>query len=300
VTWANTAILSAAILGVVAIIDSHLLSKRMPSFRAYLLPVGIIHLIYSLICFSLFSFPEDIGIMPVVATVVSSILRAGAVYIMLYSLMVEEVSRVVPVISTYPIFVGIMAMPLLGESLHYLEWLAIIIIVVGAIMISAQQSPSGTTTWSVKPLLFFFGSSLLFALADISSKYALGYVSFWNMFTVSEFCMSGIFLLPSIRLQSLRQLNYMKQRNSAIGLLTFNEILSPIGILLSIWALQRGPVSLVSTIVSSRPMFVVIFAFILSRISPGFLNWNPGKGRLGLRLIATAMIVGGITIIQLM
>jgi len=219
---------------------------------------------------------------------------------MLYSLKRAEVSRVIPVVYTYPIFVAIIAVPLLGETLYYLQWLAIIIVVIGAVMVSAQQSPSGATTWQGKPLLILFGSSLLFALADIASKYALNYVSFWNMFSISAICMSGIFLLVSIRPHILRQLSNMKGRNSTIGLLVLNETLAPIGILLSFWALERGPVSLVSTIVSSRPMFVVLFALILSRISPTFLEWHPGKGRLPLRLIATAMIISGITIIHLM
>jgi len=82
-------------------------------------------------------------------------------------------------------------------------------------------------------------------------------------------------------------------------LIAFNETLAPVASILLFLALQSGPVSLVSTIVSSRPIFVVIFALILSRILPRFLVWQPGKGMLALRLIATAMIVGGITIIYL-
>jgi hypothetical protein len=58
-------------------------------------------------------------------------------------------------------------------------------------------------------------------------------------------------------------------------------------------------VSLVSTIASSRPIFVVIYALILSRTSPMFLEWQSGKGMLALRLIAIAMIVSGIAIIYL-
>jgi len=65
------------------------------------------------------------------------------------------------------------------------------------------------------------------------------------------------------------------------------------------WAMERGPVSLVSTISSSRPIFVVIYALILSRVSPMFLEWRRGKVMLALRLIATAMIVSGIAIIYL-
>ena len=297
--WVSIAVLSAAVLGLVNIIDSHLISKRMPSLRAFLLPVGIIHLIYSLVLFNLFPLPEGTGIWPVLVAIASGILRTGAVSIMLYSLKREEVSRVIPVVYTYPIFVAIMAAPLLGETMYYLQWIAIIIVVAGAVMVSVRRSPAGSATWLGKPLLLLFGSSLLFAMADIASKHALAYVSFWNMFWISAFCMSGIFLLVSIRPHIIRQLNNMKQRNSAIALLTLNETLTPIGIALSFWALTKGPVSLVSTIVSSRPIFVVIYALILSRVSPMFLEWQAGKAMLALRLIATAMIVSGVVIIYL-
>jgi len=296
--WVNTAILSAAIMGMVSIFDSHLLFKRMPGLRAFLLLVGIIHLIYGSLLFTLFPLPQGAGIWPVLAAVASGMLRTAAVVIMLDSLRREEVSRVIPVVYTYPIFVAIMAMPLLGESLNSLEWLAIVIAVVGAVMVSITQSPSGSIRWRGK-LLLLFSASLLFAVADIAGKYALAYISFWNMFWLSAFCMSGIFLLVSVRPQVIGQVIKMEHRNSAIGLLVFNETLAPIGIVLSFWALERGPVSLVSTIIGSRPMFVLMAALILSRLSPMFLEWRYGKWILAMRLIATAMIVSGIAIIHL-
>lgn len=296
--WVNTAILSAAIMGMVSIFDSHLLFKRMPGLRAFLLLVGIIHLIYGSLLFTLFPLPQGAGIWPVLAAVASGMLRTAAVVIMLDSLRREEVSRVIPVVYTYPIFVAIMAMPLLGESLNSLEWLALVIVVVGAVMVSITQSPSGSIRWRGK-LLLLFSASLLFAVADIAGKYALAYISFWNMFWLSAFCMSGIFLLVSVRPQVIGQVIKMEQRNSAIGLLVLNETLAPIGIVLSFWALERGPVSLVSTIISSRPMFVLMAALILSRLSPMFLEWRYGKWILAMRLIATAMIVSGIAIIHL-
>ncbi len=297
VNWTSTAILSAATLGVINIIDSHLLSRRMPSLRAFLLPVGILHLIYALLLFYLFPLPEGISLQLILMALASGAFRTAAVTIMLYNLKREEVSRVIPVVYTYPIFVAIIAVPLLGETLNYLQWLAIIIVVAGAMLVSTGHSPSGSNTWLGKPFLLLFASSLLFAMADISSKYVLAYISFWNMFSLTAFCMSGFFFLISIRPDILRQLRDMKQRNSAIALLAFNETLAPIGMLLSLWALERGPVSLVSTIIGSRPMFVVIFALILSRVLPTFLKWQSDK--LALRLMATAMIVGGIAMIYL-
>ncbi len=297
--WTSTAILSAAISGIVNIIDSHLLSRRMPSLRAFLLPVGILHIIYALPLFYLFPLPEGISVRTVLVAVVSAILNTAAVTIMLYSLKREEVSRVIPVVYTYPIFVAIMAMPLLGESLHYLEWLAIIIVVAGAVMVSFRQSLSGAITLLGKTFLLLFVSSLLMAMANITSKYVLAFISFWNLYYISAFCMSGIFLIISVRSHILKQLINMKQRNPAIALLILLELLALVAIILSYRSIQMGPVSLVSTILSSRPIFVVIFALILCRVLPTFLEWQMGKGMLALRLIATAMIIGGIAIIYL-
>ena len=181
--WTSVAILSAAILGMVSIFDSHLVSKRMTSLRAFLLPVGIILLIYASFLLYLFPLPEGTGIWPILAALASGILRGIAAGIMLYTLKKEDVSRVIPVAHTFPIFVAIMAVPLLGEVLGYLEWLAIIIVVAGAVMISTEKSPSGSTSRLSRPFLLLFISSLLFAVANIASKYSLSYISFWNSFT---------------------------------------------------------------------------------------------------------------------
>ena len=271
----------------------------MPGLRVYLLPVSIFYLFYGLLLFYLVPLPEGIGILPVLVAVVSGIFRTIAVTIILYNLQREEVSRVIPVVYTYPIFVAIIAVLFMGETLGYLQWLAIIIVVAGAVMVSVRQSPTGSTTWLGRSFLILCGSSLFMAVADIASKYALAYVSPWNLYSIGVFCMCGIFLLISTRPHVFKELGSMRQRSSALGLLVFNETLALIGVVLSFRAMGMGPISLVSTIVGSRPIFVVICALILSRISPMFLEWQPGKGALVLRLIATAMIVSGIAIIDL-
>ncbi|MBA7665046.1 hypothetical protein ES703_73112 [subsurface metagenome] len=297
--WINTALLSTAIFGVVSIFDSHLIAKRMPSFRTFMLPVGIIFLIYGLVLFYLFPLPKGTGLGILLIAIAAGIFNAASVTIMLYTLKREEVSRVIPVVHTYPIFVAIMAVPLLGESLYYLEWLAIIMVVAGAVTISLSPSPSGSTTWLGKMLFLLFGASLFLAMGDITSKYVLASISFLNLFWLTAFCMSATFLLVSMRPHILKQLINMKQRNSAIALLTFNELLALVAIVLSLWSMQRGPVSLVSTIISSRPIFVLIYSLILSRVSPMFIEWQPGRRMLALRLVAIAMIIGGLTIIHL-
>ncbi|NIM99130.1 MAG: hypothetical protein GTO24_13930, partial [candidate division Zixibacteria bacterium] len=191
-------------------------------------------------------------------------------------------------------------MPLLGESISPLQWVAIIIVVGGAVTVSFKQNPFGAAVFPGRPFLALAIASLLLALGDITSKYALAYFSFWNMFSVNAFSIFGLFFVFSMRPHVLRQLKDMRQRNRSLGLMAFNESLMPVALTGSFWALSMGPVSLVSTIISSRPIFVAIYAAILNHISPRFLvQSTTSKAMLVFRLIATAMIVGGISIIYL-
>ena len=297
--WITAAIFSAATLGLVNIIDSHLISKRMPSFRAFLLLVSAILLVYGLVLYFLFPMPAGISARLLLVAIASGVLRTAAVTILLYALKREEVSRVVPVVYTYPLFVAIMAVPFLGETLYYLKWIAIIMIVAGAVIISPRQSSIGSRVRLGRSFFLLFGSGLLMAMADVTTKYVLAYISSWNMYWVTFLCISGIYLLVSLRPHIIRELGNMKQWRSTTLLLAFNETLAMIGVVLSFWAMERGPVSMVSAIVGSRPIFVVTYALILSRASPMFLEWQPGKAMLALRLIAVTLIVSGIAIIYL-
>ena len=300
IDWVSIAVLSTVILGLVSILDSHLISKRLPSLSAFLLPVALMTLVYGIVFSFLFPLPEDLGSWPLTIAVASAILRISSIIILLYTLKREEVSRVIPVVSTYPIFVAIMAIPLLAETLGYLQWTAIIIVVAGAVMVSVKRSPGGSTSWMGATFLLLSGSSLLMAVADVTSKYALGYISSWNIYWISILTTSIIFLLISLRPRVIRELTNIKQPASTLTLLVFNEVLAMTGIAMMFWAMKLGPVSLVSAITSSRPIFVIIYALILSRIRPMFLlEGKSGRGVLAVRFIATAMIAGGIAIIYL-
>ncbi|NQT49002.1 MAG: EamA family transporter, partial [Chloroflexi bacterium] len=118
--WTTAAIVAAAIMGVVAIIDSHLISKRMPSLRAYLIPVGIIHLGFGLIILCLYPLPGGVDSTTLMVAFVSGIIRSAGVLLMLQVMRSEEVTRIIPVVHTFPIFVAILAVPLLDEALGYM------------------------------------------------------------------------------------------------------------------------------------------------------------------------------------
>jgi drug/metabolite transporter (DMT)-like permease len=296
--WIYIALLSAVALGTVNVVDSHLLSQRMPSLKSFVLPVGIIYVIIGVIFAFLFPLQSTSAI-HLSAAVVSALLRATAIYLMLDLFRKEEVTVIIPVLYAYPIFVAILAIPILGESLTLLEWMAIFMVVAGAIMISIKKTtPDGSSKWNLKILAILAGCGLMLALSDISAKYALESISSQNVFWISSIIMGLVFLALTLRPASWKQLLSMPKLSGTLIIITSNEILALTGVLLSFTAIQLGPVSLVSTVFSTRPLFVVIASLIISRLYPSFLKWqNPRL--IAIRVIAVLMIVGGIAIINL-
>ncbi|MFC1958511.1 EamA family transporter [Chloroflexota bacterium] len=295
--WITTAIIATAIMAVVSIVDSHLISKRMPSLRSFLLPLGILHLGFCLVTLGLNPLPEEIGATPLLTAFTSGIMRSAGALLMLKTMRSEEVSRIISVIHTFPIFVAIMAVPLLGEVLGYTEWLAIFMTVAGAILISLHRDANGRGPRLRKSFAMLTASSMLMGIANIAAKYSLDYISFWNMYSVNALCLAIVFLLFSLRPWVVKELLKMKQRGQALTLLLLNESIAVVGILLSFLAIERGPVSLVSTIMSIRPGFVFIYTLVLGLISPRVLEEHLSRGIIAIKVISIGLITSGVILL---
>ena len=300
INWFTAAILSAALMGAVNIFDSHLITRRMPSLMAFFLPISVLMLFLATGIIIIFPLPAGIDTWTLTLAIISGLTRAVSAYLLLVVLKKEEVSRVIPVTSTFPIFVALMAIPMLGETITGLEWFAIIIVVAGAVMISMRERP-GKSLGKLGPAFFLLtGSSLLLAMANVTSKYVLDQFSFWNIYAISILCMGTMFFLLSARPSVMRELAAMPGKGSSLALIIVNDLIVVLAMVLFFWALEHGPASLVSTITSSRPIFVFIYAFLISRVSPSFLEWQYGRRMLVLRLIAITLICGGIAVIYLL
>ena len=297
--WVTSAVISAAILGMAHVIDSHLISKRMPSFKTYLLVVGIFIFLVSITLAFLFPLPPNISVWPLSMAVLSGITRAASVIIMFYLMKKEEVSLVIPITNTYPIFVALIAIPTLKETINSLQWVAILIVVFGVLLASIRSRTGAQITWLGKPLILLAGSSILWAVSDIMTKYALNYMSTWNMYWISHLIIPIAFFSISLRPSVFREIMNFQKRKSSVLMVTLNETMAVAALILFYWSMQRGPVSLVSAIYSSRPLFVFLYAVIISRFSSFLLEEQTSTSTLLLRLIAISLIVGGVIIIYL-
>ncbi len=297
-SWITLAVLSALVLAIVNILDGHFISRRLPGVRIYLMLVGIMILFFSIILTLLFPLTPGIPGRILAIAVLSCFIRVSGVLIMLFMLSKIEVSRVVPVVYSYPVFVAILAIPLLGEHLVQVEWLAIIMVVAGTIILSFQRTETSSSI-QIKPFVLLLGSSLLLALADISSKYVLDTLAFQQLVWLNSWVLSLACLAIGVRKFTFRQFGELQNKPGLLSFIFCNELIALGSNWLLLQAIQKGPVSLVSTISATRPVFVLLYAIILSRFLPGFLIWQQGLAMIVIKVMATVMIVGGIAIIYL-
>ena len=298
--WTLLALASTSISALVNTFDSHFLSRRMPGLRSYLLIIGVFTTAVAIVMLFIFPFPQGTGLRIYGLALISALLRVGAVSALMYAMKKEDVSRIMPLSATAPIFVAVMAAVFLGESLRLTQWAAIGVVVSGAVLISFKRGEDGAARFHAGSFFLLIGSSLLYAMSDVVNKFTMDFISFWNSASLSFLFTSMAFIVMCLRRDVLRQIARMARPWSAACGVVLTQIAAIFSTVLGFWAIQNGPVSLASTIFNAKPLFVFVYAVILARFMPGFLleSKTDRKG-LALKIIATLMIVGGIAIIFL-
>ena len=297
--WVSAAIASAALAALVAIIDSHFLSKKMPSLRSYLLPVGTAQLIIGLVVYFLNPFPANISMQTWLITLGAGFSSSISVMLMLNIMRRDEVSRIIPVVNTSPIFVALLAMPLLQEKLTFNDWLAILLTVGGAVLISIQKKAGDKKASLSSSFFLLLLCSLLFAVSNIAVKSVLDKLSYWNLYVVISLCYGVTFFLFSLRGETIKEIRTLTQRNKNLVLIGVNEIIAVGAAILSYVAIANGPVSLASAILNTRPAFVFILAILVSRFLPDVIEERVTVQTIRLKVIAMMMVLGGLAWLSL-
>ena len=79
----------------------------------------------------------------------------------------------------------------------------------------------------------------------------------------------------------------------------FGEAILPyIAIFVGLTAISYGPVSLVASVLASRPMFVFLFASLLSTKKISLLDESLTKETLGIKMVSIPMIVLGVVLLN--
>lgn len=284
----------------VTVLDKRLVSYNMPSLPAFYMGVMIALFAYGTVSLIVTGVPEDAAWDRLIAAGVSGLCWGGALGMMFWGYKLEEASRASAIIHTFPVFVAILAVVFLGENLVAGQWVGILVVVAGAFIISVWGSRSGKIIRLNKAFPILIGASLFTAAGLLTGKYALEELPVWFVYSTRQYGM-GIMFAFLWRPGAFGELfGALRSWRTFLLLFLAEYSLAPLAVLLNVTAISLGPVSLVSTMTATRPLFVFIYGTILStsafRLLDEPLDWRT----LSVKLVAIGMIVGGIATLTLL
>ena len=294
------ALSSASILGFVTVLDKRLASYNMPSLPAFYAGVSVSLLAYGTIALVVTGIPSDVSIKALAYGAVSGLCWGGALAMMFWGYKLEEVSRCSAIIHTFPVFVAVMGVAFLGETLSVGQWVGIFTVVGGAFLISIWGSRGGIVIRFNRALPILICASILTALGLVLGKQALEELPVWLVFSMRNYGMGIVFLAlwkPGAWGELFRS---MRDWRTALLLLLAEFALAPFAVWLNVAAISLGPVSLVSTATATRPLFVFGFSTLLSTRLLPMLEEPLELKTLSVKFVAVGMVLGGIVMLTLL
>ena len=299
-SWILLALLSASTFGVVTACDKRLIDKHLPSLASFYAAITITMTMAAGVVLAASGGPEGAPVERLVVAGVSGFCWSAVLAMTFWGYKLEEASRASAIIHVFPVFVALMAVAVLGESLAAGQWMAIIVVVAGAMLVSLRVSAGGGMARLTRALPVLMGASFFTALAYLTGKYALQEVSVWTFYPIRSFFMAAGFLFI-VRPEAFRQLlRALRDRNTLVLLIVSEFILAPLGSLALAGATSLGPVSLVATVIATRPFFVLIVSTVLSTPRIRMLDEPLQRNTLALKAVSVVLIVGGTSALALL
>lgn len=236
-----------------------------------------------------------LSFLAVAIAVAAGLIYAGAIYLYYDVMKGEEVSRMAPIISIEPIFIALAAFLFFGEQLGWRHYAGIILVVLGAILISRENGLNRREKLRLR-LLHWLAllMVLLFALKNLLIKYLFFGNDFWSI--MFWFGLGGL-ILPIVFLIFHHPRLKGKFRRGVVHLIV-SAIFSSVALILFSKALAIGSVSLVIALIATKPMLVFLVATLFSFLFPKIICEKHSAKILALKVFATALIVaGGILVI---
>ena len=170
----------------------------------------------------------------------------------------SDVSRIVPVLDAYPLFVMVMAVVWLGEELTFLKWGAALLVMAGVMVASFAQTLPGNRLRLNRSALAVFAASAGIALYTVLAKSASDQVSVWQMYAISWlFAFPGV--MVAARVSGMGQVASALRSKGALTLVGLAQVVVVFAFWCGLTAIDQGPVSLSSAIMSTRPVLLLLW-----------------------------------------
>ena len=284
------------------IIDKILLHKTMRHPAVYVFYIGLLSLLaFILLPFGHFFVPAQ---HIVVRSAISGATFMAALFCFFTSLKKGEATRVVPFFGALiPIWTIFLASIFLGEYLRGNEWLGIAFLILGAVLISYEQSAEKSAI-TVELILLIILASGLFALSSTMLKSVFNATEFINGFLWTRvfgfLTVVPLILLPSVRQSILPSTSGTShQPKERPNLLFFiGQSMGALGFIFLAWGTDLAPrVTIVNALQGVQYAFLFILVVIISKFAPRALKESLSRSIIIQKTIAIILLTIGLALV---
>lgn len=289
--WFVFALLVPAFWGMNNVFYKFLMTKKFQSYFSMVSFLVFIDLIFAFIIFLVnpisFNFPYILFAMAI------GLIPLLAFWFYSKALMVEEISRIVPLFQFIPIFVVLLSVMFLNEILGVQRYFGITLIVIASMLISYRKSNGGKCLFYT--FRFMIPFSIVLAIDSVLNKFLLSYLDYWSLFFWS---LMGSFIGVVFLLTFSKPRREFFEMVTNIGKRTFlvtliGEGIYLLGLICWLIATSLGFVSLVSAFAGLQPFYVFGYMLFLSLFMPKILKEEVSKEVISLKIFSIALMFLG-------
>ncbi len=295
-SWFSAIILATLLFSLINILDKFLCSRKFKNNYAFAIATNFFAWIFLIWLVPFIDFSNSSG-WPLLIALVSGLVYLAMWIFFWKALEGGEVSRVTAIFNVRPIFTSFLSIIFLGELVGIGKWLAILLIVSGAMICSWEKISSRKQGFN-KVYLLIVLSALMAAAGDILSKFALVKINPYAVYIWSAVVVIPLLFLFLGSSQVREELRLNLKDKQSLLVLVLRGFISVVAVCFFYLALTKGPASLVIPVGASGPILVFLFSVVLSSFWPKFIKENITPQVLLQKALAIFLIVGGVILIN--
>jgi uncharacterized membrane protein len=311
--WLSFAFLSASIAATLALLDKIVATKQLPPVASA--STKAVAMFLAFIGFAVqagdigfgreSSFVQTtVGPISVPAPLPALAMLVGVFYIsmlFLYYKGVErtDISRFVPVFNTDIVIVLIFGAVFLGEAFPLPVYGGVLLVFFGVLFNSLDIDNIEFT--SKEALLFGLSAALAISIVQVLMKFLMSHMTryqllFW--YGIGGIVSVALLLAWHKGLDGLTGVDLSFLRSKGYLAFVTNGVFSALSYLVLTWALETGPVSIVTAILNLQVLLVFFGVIVLSNFTPEVLKEDMSRTTLIQKGTAMSMMLCGAVVIQ--
>jgi uncharacterized membrane protein len=188
-----------------------------------------------------------------------------------------DISRIVPIMDSFPLVVLIISVALLGEVLTPIKWFAVLMVVSGAILASLSRALPGEHVRFDRSLVAIVSAMLGMAILTVLFKLASEDLAVTQMLGLSWIFAAPIHLVVARVAHAGADVGTALRSRTAVGWIGFTQLILFVSLLSALAAIAIGPLSLTTAIMGTRPVILLLWFMASGFSMRKLLRREPGS-----------------------